>query len=116
MLEAQTESRLKTISPFLKPGARVTERPDYLETVIERESEGLKANAYYFNNSVWAEENLTYCHRSEEFRSRWSAKKYSLVGKAEFKDRLGNFLSGRNPGKLESALTLMCVAKKSLSE
>ena len=34
------------------------------------------------------------------------------MGKAEFKYRLGNFLSGRNPSSAESALTLMCVAKK----
>jgi ubiquinone/menaquinone biosynthesis C-methylase UbiE len=33
-------------------------------------------------------------------------------GKAEWKYRLGNMLSGRNPSSLKSALTLMCVAKK----
>ena len=33
-------------------------------------------------------------------------------GKADFKYRLGNLLSGRNPSASKSALTLMCVAKK----
>lgn len=33
-------------------------------------------------------------------------------GKAAFKYRLGNLLSGRNPSAAESALTLMCVARK----
>ena len=33
-------------------------------------------------------------------------------GKAEFKYRLGNLLSGRNPNADKSALSLMCVARK----
>jgi hypothetical protein len=36
-------------------------------------------------------------------------------GKAEFKYRLGNLLSGRNPNSDASALSLMCVASKSNS-
>lgn len=35
-------------------------------------------------------------------------------GKALFKYRLGNLLSGRNPNSAESALTLMCVAIKKI--
>lgn len=34
------------------------------------------------------------------------------TGKAEFKYRIGNLLSGRNPNAESSALTLMCVARK----
>jgi hypothetical protein len=34
-------------------------------------------------------------------------------GTAEFKYRIGNLLSGRNPKADESALSLMCIAKKS---
>lgn len=37
------------------------------------------------------------------------------LGKASFKYRLGNLLSGRNPDAAESALTLMCVARKNLA-
>jgi ubiquinone/menaquinone biosynthesis C-methylase UbiE len=38
------------------------------------------------------------------------------LGKAELKYRLGNLLSGRNPASDSSALTLMCVARRSLVE
>lgn len=41
---------------------------------------------------------------AEVLRRQW--------GKAEFKYRLGNLLSGRHPASKESALTLMCVARK----
>jgi hypothetical protein len=34
------------------------------------------------------------------------------TGKADFKYRVGNILSGRNPSAKTSALSLMCVAKK----
>ncbi|MFP5081715.1 hypothetical protein [Pedobacter sp. JCM 36344] len=34
------------------------------------------------------------------------------IGKSEFKYKLGNILSGRNPAAKESALSLMCVAEK----
>lgn len=34
------------------------------------------------------------------------------IGKAEFKYRLGNILSGRNPNNKKSALSLMCIAIK----
>lgn len=45
----------------------------YFEYPIENATEGLKANAYYFNHPEWAEEYLTYCHRSDTFRERWLA-------------------------------------------
>jgi hypothetical protein len=37
-------------------------------------------------------------------------------GTAEFKYRVGNLLSGRNPALASSALSLMCVARKRLGE
>lgn len=54
------------------------EKPVYHENFVEfpvpqDSSEGLKANAYYFNNSEWTEEYLTYCHRDDNFKSRWKA-------------------------------------------
>ncbi|AKD03989.1 class I SAM-dependent methyltransferase [Pontibacter korlensis] len=59
--------------PFLSPEADVRELESYLEVPINNPSEGLMANAYYFNHAEWAEEYLTYCHRSEAFKRRWSA-------------------------------------------
>lgn len=64
---------LSLISPYLLPDANFIEQEDYLEFPITAASEGLKANAYYFNHPEWAEEYLTYCHRSDAFRNRWSA-------------------------------------------
>jgi ubiquinone/menaquinone biosynthesis C-methylase UbiE len=64
---------LASIQPFLSLDASIRERPDYLECPIQNPTEGLQANAYYFGNYEWAEEYLTYCHRSEAFRSRWTA-------------------------------------------
>lgn len=61
------------IAPFLLPNAEIKESGSYLECPIPNPSEGLKANAYYFNHPEWAEEYLTYCHRDENFRSRWQA-------------------------------------------
>lgn len=64
---------LAKLAPFLQPGADVHEREQYVEIPIRAASEGLRANAYYFNHPEWAQEYLTYCHRSESFRSRWQA-------------------------------------------
>lgn len=64
---------LSTIKPYLRADARVVEREGYLEAPIKRPSEAIQANAYYFNHPEWAEEYLTYCHRSESFKSRWQA-------------------------------------------
>ncbi|MFD3002773.1 class I SAM-dependent methyltransferase [Pontibacter toksunensis] len=61
------------ISSYLLPDAPVVETDNYLECPIEDQSEGLRANIYYFNHPEWAEEYLTYCHRSDAFRCRWSA-------------------------------------------
>lgn len=64
---------LAAIQPFLKPNSFIVEREHFLEVPIENASPGLKANAYYFNHPEWAEEYLTYCHRSAEFINRWRA-------------------------------------------
>ncbi len=61
------------IHSFLKQGEEIIEKGSYYEHPIPKPSEAIKANAYYFNNPEWAEEYLTYCHRSETFRSRWTA-------------------------------------------
>lgn len=62
-----------TIQPFLAANANIKESGNYLEVPIREPSEGLKANAFYFNKPEWAEEYLTYCHRSDEFIHRWKA-------------------------------------------
>jgi ubiquinone/menaquinone biosynthesis C-methylase UbiE len=61
------------ISPFLKPGAEITDVGTYLECKIKNPSEAIKANAFYFDNFDWAEEYLIYCHRSDSFKTRWTA-------------------------------------------
>jgi SAM-dependent methyltransferase len=70
-----------TILPLLKENAKFTDRGSYLEFPILRQSESLKANAYYFGNPEWAEEYLTYCHRSDTFKNRWEAATGGLTGK-----------------------------------
>jgi ubiquinone/menaquinone biosynthesis C-methylase UbiE len=62
-----------TITPFLKPGVEVKENENYWEFSISNPSEAIKANAYYFGNFEWAEEYLIYCHRSDSFKTRWTA-------------------------------------------
>ncbi|MEI6946668.1 class I SAM-dependent methyltransferase [Paraflavisolibacter sp. H34] len=64
---------LNKIKEYLVPGAAIYDVGNYLFCPIENASEGLVANAYYFSHPAWAEEYLTYCHRSEEFKSRWEA-------------------------------------------
>ncbi|MEJ5961889.1 class I SAM-dependent methyltransferase [Pedobacter immunditicola] len=64
------KSRIKS---YLKPGIEIKERGNYLECPIDDPSEAIKANAHYFGNHEWAEEYLIYCHRSEAFKSRWTA-------------------------------------------
>jgi ubiquinone/menaquinone biosynthesis C-methylase UbiE len=61
------------ISPYLKAGTEIKEVGSYLECSIPNPSEAIKANAYYFGNFDWAEEYLIYCHRNENFKSRWTA-------------------------------------------
>ncbi|TDN39608.1 class I SAM-dependent methyltransferase [Hymenobacter sp. UV11] len=69
------------LTPFLHPGVDVHEREHYVEIPIRSTTAGLLANVYYFNHSEWAEEYLTYCHRSESFRSRWQAALGDWTGK-----------------------------------
>jgi ubiquinone/menaquinone biosynthesis C-methylase UbiE len=57
------------------------EKDNYVEFPILRQSESLKANAYYFGNTEWAEEYLKYCHRSETFKNRWNAATGDWTGK-----------------------------------
>ncbi len=69
------------IAPYLLPGRIPKDSVDYLEYPVEDQSEGLLANAYYFGHPEWAEEYLTYCHRSEEFRDRWQTAIGDWTGK-----------------------------------
>lgn len=62
-----------SIDEFLKPGVSMKEGKVYYEFPIPNPSQAIKANAYYFGNFEWADEYLTYCHRSESFKSRWTA-------------------------------------------
>jgi len=61
------------ITPFLKPGTEIEESGSYLTCKIANPTEAIKANAYYFGNFDWAEEYLIYCHRSDSFKTRWTA-------------------------------------------
>ncbi|MDB5110813.1 MAG: methyltransferase [Mucilaginibacter sp.] len=61
------------INSFFKPGIEVKETGNYLECSIAHPSEAIKANAHYFGNFEWAEEYLIYCHRSNSFKTRWTA-------------------------------------------
>lgn len=72
---------LAAIQPFLRADAEINEKEEYLEIPIRQASEGLKANAYYFNQPEWAEEYLTYCHRSDAFIGRWKAAIGDWTGK-----------------------------------
>lgn len=60
------------IIPYLKANVKPRVHNNYLEFDVAKDSsEGLYANAYYFNNPEWAEEYLTYCHRDVHFKDRW---------------------------------------------
>lgn len=72
---------LSQIQPFLQPDTTILEHEHYLEVPIKDASDGLKANAYYFNQPEWAEEYLIYCHRSDAFIGRWKAAVGDLTGK-----------------------------------
>ena len=72
---------LEQLTSFLRPGADVYEREHYVEIPIHATTPGLQANMYYFDHPEWAEEYLTYCHRSESFRSRWEAAMGDVAGK-----------------------------------
>jgi ubiquinone/menaquinone biosynthesis C-methylase UbiE len=66
---------------LLLDGRTCIEHSHYYEFPILRNSEALQANAYYFDNPEWAEEYLTYCHRSPTFKSRWLAATGDLTDK-----------------------------------
>jgi ubiquinone/menaquinone biosynthesis C-methylase UbiE len=72
---------MSQIKPFLVADADISEAGRYLRCPIHHPSEGLKANAFYFNHPEWAEEYLTYCHRSDAFKSRWEAALGNLSDK-----------------------------------
>jgi ubiquinone/menaquinone biosynthesis C-methylase UbiE len=72
---------LAALKPYLLPGISIEEKEHYLQAQINQPGDGLKANAYYFNNTEWAEEYLTYCHRSDEFINRWRAAMGDCTGK-----------------------------------
>ncbi|VTU21332.1 ubiquinone/menaquinone biosynthesis methyltransferase [Variovorax sp. PBL-H6] len=73
-----------------RPGDGVTEAL-FRETL---EPLGFDVQVYRHNHEIGA----------EALQGQW--------GRAEFKYRVGNFLSGRDPKAAESALSLMCVAHK----
>ncbi|GAC1479613.1 MAG: hypothetical protein NVS1B16_10530 [Pseudarthrobacter sp.] len=62
-----------TLNDFLLPGVFLHPRESYLEAPIDRPSEAIKANAFYFGNAQWAEEYLNGCHRNVHFKDRWLA-------------------------------------------
>ncbi|MDQ6813570.1 MAG: class I SAM-dependent methyltransferase [Bacteroidota bacterium] len=61
------------LEALLKPENEGTQLGSYLAFPIRDSTPGLEANVYYFNHNDWAEEYLTYCHRSDAFKSRWKA-------------------------------------------
>lgn len=61
------------VENFLKAGHQGKQTGNYIQFPIDKPTEGLEANAFYFNHPEWAEEYLTHCHRSETFKSRWQA-------------------------------------------
>jgi ubiquinone/menaquinone biosynthesis C-methylase UbiE len=76
-----TMKLLNSIQSFFKEGTHVEEKSGYLATPIQNPSQGTLDNAFYFNNPEWAEEYLKYCHRSDTFKSRWSAALGNLENK-----------------------------------
>ncbi|MBB1600442.1 class I SAM-dependent methyltransferase [Variovorax sp. UMC13] len=61
------------------PAASMAGNP--MSLVVDEASEAIRANAFYFGNKAWAEEYLTYCHRSEQFKERWLAATGDWTGK-----------------------------------
>jgi len=72
---------LSKLTPFLQAGTEVLEKEHYVEIPLESPTPGLAANVYYFDHPEWAEEYLTYCHRSDSFRGRWQAALGDVAGK-----------------------------------
>lgn len=71
----------KNLEHILLPNVHVLEKDNYYEVPVIKTSDGMKANAYYFSHPEWAEEYLTYCHRSESFKNRWLAAGGDWTGK-----------------------------------
>ncbi|TFF36122.1 methyltransferase domain-containing protein [Mucilaginibacter psychrotolerans] len=71
----------KNITEFILEGSDYTEHDNYYEFKILRNSTSIKANVHYFNNEEWAEEYLTFCHRSDNFKNRWEAAVGDLTDK-----------------------------------
>jgi ubiquinone/menaquinone biosynthesis C-methylase UbiE len=71
----------QSLSEFLIPGAMLKETAHYWELPLENPSPAIRANAHYFSNPEWAQEYLTYCHRTEHFRNRWLAAGGDWTGK-----------------------------------
>jgi len=69
------------LQELLLPGVVVKQKGSHYEVQIDNPSEAIQANAFYFSNPAWAEEYLTYCHRSESFRQRWLAAGGDWTGK-----------------------------------
>jgi ubiquinone/menaquinone biosynthesis C-methylase UbiE len=69
------------ISSFLAPDRNIRQRGNFIEQPVTNPSPGLSANIHYFSHPEWAEEYLTYCHRSDAFKSRWESAMGDLKGK-----------------------------------
>lgn len=72
---------MQTFQEFLLPGIPIEKTAGYWKTPLVNPSSAIKANAFYFSNPDWAQEYLTYCHRTEHFRSRWLAAGGDWTGK-----------------------------------
>jgi len=72
---------LSNIKPFVQPSVKIKESDGYFETPIEKLSESLCANAYYFSQYEWAAEYLMNRHRDKAFIERWMAVIGDWTGK-----------------------------------
>jgi ubiquinone/menaquinone biosynthesis C-methylase UbiE len=72
---------MSTINSLFAPHASVKQTEQFFEQPIKNPTPGLHANIYYFSHPEWAEEYLTYCHRSDTFKSRWESAMGNLQGK-----------------------------------
>jgi ubiquinone/menaquinone biosynthesis C-methylase UbiE len=66
---------------YLKTDRNNFEDVGYYRFNIANETPALSANVRYFNEFEWADEYLTYCHRSEAFAERWKAALGDWTGK-----------------------------------
>jgi ubiquinone/menaquinone biosynthesis C-methylase UbiE len=75
------ENAIRLLSPYLDSGAQVTNIDGILTAPIVNWTEGLRANAYYFNHPKWLHNWFTYVHRYPEYVERWRAAIGSWDGK-----------------------------------